>query len=213
MFEKRHLEKMRAERKKWKAHLQASTSDPHPKTNRFFTLSNHPVEDLYTPLDIEGHDYSGKIVFPGTYPFTRGVYPAMYRERPWTMRMFAGLGSGEDTNRRFRFLVDQGQTGLSVAFDLPTLMGYDSDNSKASGECGRCGVAVDTVKDMEILFNKLPIDKITTSMTINPPAAVIWAMYLVMAEKRGISWKQLGGTIQNDMLKEFIAQKTFMYPP
>ncbi|MEE9420961.1 MAG: methylmalonyl-CoA mutase family protein, partial [Desulfatiglandaceae bacterium] len=144
---------------------------------------------------------------------TRGTQPSMYRGRLWTMRMFAGLGSAKDTNRRFHLLVKEGQTGLSTAFDMPTLMGYDTDSPKARGECGKCGVAIDTLKDMEDLFEGLPIDKITTSMTINPPASVIWGMYIAMAEKRGIKGRFIGGTIQNDMLKEFIAQKTFMCPP
>ena len=136
----------------------------------------------------------------------------MYRGRLWTMRMFAGLGSAEDTDRRFHYLVEQGQTGLSVAFDMPTLMGYDTDSPKARGEMGKCGVGIDTLKDMEILFDGLPIDRITTSMTINPPASIIWAMYIAMAETGGIDRSQIGGTIQNDMLKEFAAQKTFMCP-
>jgi methylmalonyl-CoA mutase N-terminal domain/subunit len=151
--------------------------------------------------------------FPGDYPFIRGVQPSMYRGRLWTMRMFAGFGDAKDTNKRFHHLVNEGQTGLSIAFDMPTLMGYDSDSPKAKGECGRCGVAIDTLKDMEDLFEGLPIDKITTSQTINPPASVTWAMYIAMAEKKGIDRRVLGGTIQNDMLKEFIAQKTFMCPP
>ena len=137
----------------------------------------------------------------------------MYRGRLWTMRMFAGLGSSEETNRRFHYLVDHGQTGLSTAYDMPTLMGYDTEDPRSRGECGRCGVAIDTLKDMEILFDGLPVDQLTTSMTINPPAPVLWAMYIAMAEKRGVPRAKLGGTIQNDMLKEFIAQKTFMCPP
>ena len=168
---------------------------------------------MYTPADVKDQDFDADIGFPGDYPFTRGVQPSMYRGRLWTMRMFAGLGSALDTNQRFHLLVREGQTGLSTAFDMPTLMGYDSDSLKARGECGKCGVAIDTLKDMEDLFAGLPIDQITTSMTINPPAAVIWAMYIAMAENRGIDRKILGGTIQNDMLKEFVAQKTFMCPP
>ncbi|MDT8285327.1 MAG: methylmalonyl-CoA mutase family protein, partial [Thermovirgaceae bacterium] len=151
--------------------------------------------------------------FPGEYPFTRGVQPSMYRGRLWTMRMFAGLGSAKDTNRRFHHLVKAGQTGLSTAFDMPTLMGYDTESPKARGECGKCGVAIDTLRDMEDLFEGLPIDLITTSMTINPPAPVVWGMYIAVAENRGIDRGVIGGTIQNDMLKEFIAQKTFMCPP
>jgi methylmalonyl-CoA mutase N-terminal domain/subunit len=158
-------------------------------------------------------DYERDLGFPSQYPFTRGVQPSMYRGQLWTMRMFAGWGSAEDTNQRFHYLVEQGQTGLSVAFDYPTLMGYDTDSPKARGECGKCGVAIDTLQDMEILLDGLPIDRLTTSMTINPPASILWAMYITVAEKRGIPRHKLGGTIQNDMLKEFIAQKTFMCPP
>ena len=183
------------------------------RKKRFSTVSDLEIKDLYTPEDISEMDFEKDISFPCSYPFTRGVQPSMYRGRLWTMRMFAGLGSAEDTNKRFHYLVQQGQTGLSTAFDMPTLMGYDTDSPMARGECGKCGVAIDTLKDMEILFDGLPIDRITTSMTINPPASVIWAMYIAMAEKRGIPRNKLGGTIQNDMLKEFAAQKTFMCPP
>ncbi|MBI5967110.1 MAG: methylmalonyl-CoA mutase family protein, partial [Deltaproteobacteria bacterium] len=167
----------------------------------------------YSPEDIQEMDYERDLGFPSQYPFTRGVQPTMYRGQLWTMRMFAGWGSAEDTNKRFHYLVQEGQTGLSVAFDYPTLMGYDTDSPRGRGECGKCGVAIDTLKDMEILLDGLPIDRLTTSMTINPPASVIWAMYIAVAEKRGIPRYKLGGTIQNDMLKEFIAQKTFMCPP
>jgi len=190
----------------------AVTKNPERRA-RFSTVSDHPIKELYTPLDIQGLDYTRDLGFPGQFPFTRGVQPTMYRGKLWTMRMFAGLGSAKDTNERFRLLVEAGQTGLSTAFDMPTLMGYDTDSPKARGECGRCGVAIDTLDDMEVLFEDLPIDQITTSMTINPPAPVLWAMYIAMAEKRGIPRRVLGGTIQNDMLKEFIAQKTFMLPP
>ncbi|MBN1225390.1 MAG: methylmalonyl-CoA mutase family protein, partial [Deltaproteobacteria bacterium] len=183
------------------------------RLKRFSTVSDRTVKNIYTPLDIDDLDYSKEIAFPGVYPFTRGVQPSMYRGRLWTMRMFAGLGSAKDTNERFHLLVNEGQTGLSTAFDMPTLMGYDTDSPRSRGECGKCGVAIDSLKDMEILFDGLPIDKITTSMTINPPASILWAMYIAMAENRGIDRRIIGGTIQNDMLKEFIAQKTFMCPP
>jgi methylmalonyl-CoA mutase N-terminal domain/subunit len=183
------------------------------RLDRFSTVSDREIKRLYTPLDVKDHSFSRDLGFPGEYPFTRGVQPSMYRGRLWTMRMFAGLGSAKDTNRRFHLLVKEGQTGLSTAFDMPTLMGYDTDSPRARGECGKCGVAIDTLQDMEDLFDGLPIDKITTSMTINPPASVIWGMYIAMAEKRGIQGRDIGGTIQNDMLKEFIAQKTFMCPP
>jgi methylmalonyl-CoA mutase N-terminal domain/subunit len=197
----------------WKEKISRVFAARPERLNRFSTVSDWKINDLYTPADVKNQDFATDIGFPGDYPFTRGVQPSMYRGRLWTMRMFAGLGSAEDTNKRFHHLVREGQTGLSTAFDMPTLMGYDSDAHKARGECGKCGVAIDTLKDMEDLFAGLPIDQITTSMTINPPAAIMWAMYIAMAENRGIDRKILGGTIQNDMLKEFSAQKTFMCPP
>ena len=213
MFTKENIEKIDGDTKKWQKVYKESIAKAPERLKRFSTVSDHPVQSLYTPFDIKDLDYSNDIGFPNQYPFTRGVQPTMYRGKLWTMRMFAGLGSAKDTNERFHLLVNEGQTGLSTAFDMPTLMGYDTDSPKSRGECGRCGVAIDTLKDMEILFDGLPIDKITTSMTINPPAAVMWAMYIAMAEKRGIPREMIGGTIQNDMLKEFIAQKTFMCPP
>ncbi len=176
-------------------------------------LSNLEIQPLYTPLDHPTTDYMKELGFPGEFPYTRGVYPTMYRGRPWTMRQFAGLGTAEETHHRFKYLLDRGQMGLSVAFDLPTLMGCDSDHPMSKGEVGLCGVAIDTLKDMEILFDGIPMDKVTTSMTINAPAAVIFAMYLAVAKKRGISLRKIGGTIQNDILKEFIAQKEWIYPP
>lgn len=179
----------------------------------FTTVSHHPVKRLYTPLDIADMDYERDIGFPGEYPFTRGVYPTMYRGRLWTMRQFAGFGTAFDTNRRFKYLLEQGQTGLSVAFDLPTLMGVDADDPAAAGEVGKCGVAVSSLEDMEVLFDGIPLDQVTTSMTINAPASVIFAMYLVVAEKQGADWKKISGTIQNDILKEYIAQKEWIYPP
>jgi len=177
------------------------------------TVSGRRIKELYTPLDIPGFDYKRELGFPGEYPFTRGVHPTMYKGRLWTMRQFSGFGTAEDTNKRYKYLLAQGQTGLSVAFHLPTLMGMDSDHPMARGEIGKCGVAIDSLADMEILFDGIPLDKITTSMTINPPAAVLWAMYIAVAEKQGVSSKVISGTIQNDMLKEFIAQKTFIFPP
>ncbi len=213
MFKEEQLEKVRKGKGQWERELASQISLMPERKKRFSTVSDLEIQALYTPEDIRDLDFERDIGFPGLFPFTRGVQPSMYRGRLWTMRMFAGLGSAEDTNRRFHFLVQQGQTGLSTAFDMPTLMGYDTDSPMARGECGKCGVAIDTLKDMEILFDGLPIDRITTSMTINPPAPVIWAMYIAMAEKRGIPRKKLGGTIQNDMLKEFAAQKTFMCPP
>jgi methylmalonyl-CoA mutase, N-terminal domain len=180
---------------------------------RFSTVSDLEILPLYTPESISAESFLEDIGFPGQYPFTRGVQPTMYRGRLWTMRMFSGFGSAEDTNRRYKYLLSQGQNGLSVAFHYPTLMGYDSDSPRSRGEVGQCGVAIDSLKDMEILFDGIPLDQVTTSMTINPPAAILLAMYIAVAEKQGVSKKQIGGTIQNDMLKEFIAQKTFMLPP
>jgi methylmalonyl-CoA mutase, N-terminal domain len=168
---------------------------------------------VYTPDDIPGFQPEKDLGSAGEYPFTRGVYRNMYCGKRWTMRQFAGFGTAEDTNRRFHYLLGQGQTGLSVAFDYPTLFGYDSDHPLARGEVGRCGVAIDSLADMEALFSGIPLDRITTSMTTNAPAAILWGMYLVVAEKQGADWKELSGTIQNDILKEYIAQKTFIYPP
>ena len=183
------------------------------KEAEFTTVSGRKIKELYSPLDLDGFDYLKELGFPGEYPFTRGIHPSMYRGRLWTMRQFSGFGTAEDTNKRYKYLLSQGQTGLSVAFHLPTLMGIDSDNPLAQGEIGTCGVAVDSLADMEILFGGIPLDKISTSMTINPPAAVLWAMYIAVAEKQGVSPKVISGTIQNDILKEYIAQKTFVFPP
>ncbi|MEJ2209508.1 MAG: methylmalonyl-CoA mutase family protein, partial [Anaerolineae bacterium] len=177
------------------------------------TTSSAPVDRLYTPLDVAGLDYERDLGFPGEYPYTRGVHATMHRGRLWTMRMFAGFGTAEETNARYKYLLEHGETGLSVAFDMPTLYGYDTDAPEALGEFGKCGVAISSLADMEILFDGIPVDEVTTSMTINSPAAVIWAMYIAMAEKRGIPLEVLGGTIQNDILKEFIAQKEFIFPP
>jgi len=213
LFKKGEVAKIASEKKAWQKQLREKPATaPSPKQD-FATVSGTEVQDLYAPPDMKAFDYRAKLGFPGKYPYTRGVQASMYRGKPWTMRMFAGLGSAEETNERFHYLVDHGQTGLSTAFDMPTLMGYDTEDSMSRGECGTCGVAIDTLEDMEILFDRLPVDQLTTSMTINPPAPVLWAMYIAMAEKTGIPRAKLGGTIQNDMLKEFIAQKTFMCPP
>ncbi|MBN1667517.1 MAG: methylmalonyl-CoA mutase family protein [Anaerolineales bacterium] len=177
------------------------------------TTSSEAIERLYTPLDLANQAYLAEIGFPGEYPFTRGVHASLHRGRLWTMRMFAGFGTAEETNQRFKFLLDQGQTGLSVAFDLPTLMGYDTDAPEALGEFGKCGVAISSLQDMEILFADIPLERVSTSMTINSPAAIIWAMYIVAAEKQGVRPEQLRGTIQNDILKEYIAQKEYIFPP
>jgi len=179
----------------------------------FTTASGRPIRRLYDPTDVADIDYLRDIGFPGEPPFTRGVHPTGHRGRLWTIRMFAGFGTVEETNQRYRYLLDHGETGLSVAFDLPTLMGYDSDDPQAAGEFGRCGVGVSSLADMEILFRGIPLGEITTSMTINSPAAVIWAMYIAAAEKQGYPRAQLGGTTQNDILKEYIAQNEFIFPP
>jgi len=208
------LEELQHKLQQWEdTTLQSSLSEGKERKDTFITTSSEPVDRLYTPLDIPDLDYKRDLGFPGEYPYTRGIHPTMYRGRPWTMRMFAGFGTAEETNERFRYLLEQGQTGLSVAFDLATLMGYDSDSPEALGEFGKCGVAISSLKDMEILFKDIPLDKVSTSMTINSPAAVIWAMYIATAEKQGIKSEELRGTIQNDILKEYIAQKEYIFPP
>ena len=179
----------------------------------FTTISGHPIRRLYTPADLPNWDPDRDLGLPGESPYTRGIHSTMYRSRLWTMRQFAGFGTAEDTNQRFRYLLAQGQTGLSTAFDLPTLMGYDSDHPLSEGEVGKCGVAISSLADMEVLFDKIPLANVTTSMTINSPAAVIWAMYLAVAEKQGADWNKISGTLQNDILKEYIAQKEYIYPP
>ena len=171
------------------------------------------IKSVYTPEDVADIDYSKDIGLPGEFPFTRGIHPTMYRGRLWTMRQFSGFGTAEDTNKRFKYLLRHGETGLSTAFDMPTLMGYDSDNNRAAGEVGVCGVAIDTIADMEILFDGIPLDEVTVSMTINAPAAILLSMYIAVADKRGIPLNKLGGTTQNDMLKEYIAQKEWIFPP
>src|ERR1700681_2681523 len=191
-----------------------ATGEKSPeRSSEFTTVSGYPIRRLYSPSDLSGWEPDRDLGLPGAPPYTRGIHPAMYRSRLWTMRQFAGFGSAEDTNKRFRFLLSQGQTGLSVAFDLPTLMGYDSDDVLAAGEVGKCGVAISSLADMEILFDQIPLGGVSTSMTINSPAAIIWAMYLAVAEKQGVNWSQLGGTLQNDILKEYIGQKEYIYPP
>ena len=177
------------------------------------TISGIPLQPLYDPGSLHEHHFEDKQGYPGLPPYTRGVYPSMYRDKLWTMRQFAGFGSATDTNSRYKYLLTQGQDGLSVAFDMPTLMGRDSDDEHSAGEVGRCGVAIDTLADMEVLFDSIDLGQITTSMTINSPAPILFAMYLAVAEKKGISREKLGGTIQNDILKEYIAQKEYVYPP
>ncbi len=214
MDDKAKLNELREDQDRWEeATLQRTLNRFPERRDTFITTSSAPVERLYTPLDIADFNYERDLGFPGQYPFTRGVQPTMHRGRLWTMRMFAGFGTAEETNARYKYLLKHGETGLSVAFDMPTLYGYDTDDPEAEGEFGKCGVAVSSLADMEILFDGIPVDEITTSMTINSPAAVIWAMYIAAAEKRGIPMEILGGTTQNDILKEYIAQKEFIFPP
>jgi len=216
MYDRKKLDELKDSLEKWERESLKKTSASMPEqhaSRKFITTSSEPINQLYTPLDVADVDYASSLGLPGEYPFTRGVHPTLYRGKLWTMRMFAGFGSAEETNARFKYLLDQGQTGLSIAFDLATLMGYDSDQPEALGEFGKCGVAVSSLKDMEILLNGIPLDKVSTSMTINSPAAIIWAMYIAAAEKQGVRADQLRGTIQNDILKEFIAQKEFIFPP
>ena len=199
---------------KWKKKILEPALAKHPeRRGEFITTSSQKVDRLYTPLDTAHIDFPRDISYPGEFPYTRGIHSTMYRGRLWTMRMFAGFGSARETNERFKYLLKQGQTGLSTAFDLPTLYGYDSDSPFAAGEFGECGVGVSSLKDMSILFNDIPLDKVTTSMTINSPAAMIWAMYIANAENQGVPKSKLGGTIQNDILKEYIAQKEYIFPP
>jgi len=213
MFTDKTLQEAREGRKKWENEAEQARKQRTERKSRFATVSDLEIKAIYTPEDVKDLDFARDIGYPGIFPFTRGCQPTMYRGREWTFRMFSGMGGAEDTNRRWHHLLKEGETGLSTAFDFPTLMGYDTDSPRARGECGKCGVAIDTLRDLEILTGGIPLDSVTTSMTINPPASVLWAMYLVVADKAGIAWDRIGGTIQNDMLKEFIAQKTFMLPP
>ena len=209
MSTKRKDEKLKERASRWRT--QAQSFDE--RQDSFITTSGVPIERIYTPLDIADLDSIRDLGFPGEYPYTRGVHCTGYRGKLWTMRMFAGFGCAEETNARYKYLLAHGETGLSVAFDFPTLNGYDTDDPEAKGEFGKCGVGISSLADMEILFDGLPVDEITTSMTINGPAAVIWAMYLANARKRGIPLDRLGGTIQNDILKEYMAQNAFIFPP
>ena len=193
--------------------LRGSLKKQPESRKEFVTISGVPVGSLYTPLDLGTKSYEERLGMPGEYPFTRGIHPTMYRGRLWTMRMFAGYGDAEDTNRRFKYLMEHGETGLSVAFDMPTLYGYDTDAPEAKGEFGTCGVAVSSLRDMETLFGGIDVASVSTSMSINSPASVLWAMYLAMAEERKIPWTKLRGTIQNDILKEYQAQKEWIFPP
>jgi methylmalonyl-CoA mutase N-terminal domain/subunit len=214
MYDQKKLDDLKDSLERWEETTLHKTLGSMPeRRDRFITTSSESISRLYTPLDVADMEYASSLGLPGEYPYTRGIHPTLHRGKLWTMRMFAGFGTAEETNQRFKYLLEQGQTGLSIAFDLATLMGYDTDQPEALGEFGKCGVAISSLKDMEILLDGIPLDKVSSSMTINSPAAVIWAMYIVAAEKQGVRADHLRGTIQNDILKEFIAQKEFIYPP
>lgn len=213
MFNEKDLEKIKAGKKKWTEGTLAKTLSKAPEKKAKTTWSGTPVECLYTPAEIADLDYESKLGYPGEYPYTRGVQPNMFRGRFWTMRQYAGFGSAKETNARYRYLLGQGQTGLSVAFHLPTQAGYDSDHPLSMGEVGKVGAAIDHIGDMRILFDQIPLDKVTTSMTVNAAATALLAMYLSVAEEQGAKYDQLGGTIQNDVLKEIICRGQYIYPP
>ncbi len=214
MYDREKLAQLRQALEKWEeTSLHKSLASIPERQDQFITTSSEPIGRLYTPLDVSDLDYEHDLGLPGEYPYTRGIHPTQHRGKLWTMRMFAGFGTAEETNARFKYLLEQGQTGLSIAFDLPTLMGYDTDAPESLGEFGKCGVAVSSLKDMELLLEGIPLDKVSTSMTINSPAAIIWAMYIAAAEMQGVGPDQLRGTTQNDILKEYIAQKEFIFPP
>ncbi len=209
MFSTEELNLIRQQGSRWRE----KNADKRERKAAYKTLSQIPVEAVYTPEHLESVDFGADVGLPGEFPYLRGVHPGGYRDRLWTMRMFAGFGLPEETNQRFRFLLDNGQTGLSTAFDMPTLYGYDTDDPRAAGEFGKCGVAVSSLADMETLFDGIPLGQVTTSMTINSPAAIIWAMYIVVAEKQGVPLDRIGGTLQNDILKEYLAQNEYIFPP
>jgi len=214
MFDEKVLEKIKAGKQNWdQGPVQKTLAKAKEQKPVFTTISGTPVERLYTPLDVAGMDYDRDLSYPGMFPYTRGVQPTMYRGRYWTMRQYAGFGTAKQTNERYRYLLNQGQTGLSVAFHLPTQAGYDSDDPLSMGEVGKVGVAIDSIEDMKVLFDGIPLDKVSTSMTINAAATVLLGMYLTMAEEQGVSWDKVSGTIQNDVLKEIICRGQYIYPP
>jgi len=215
MFEQADLEEIRSAKAAWEEETLEPVLDRFDERTETFTTDTEgqEVDRLYTPEDIEDFDYEEDLGYPGEEPYTRGVYPTMYRGRLWTMRQYAGMGTAEETNERFRYLLDEGQTGLSMAFDLPTQMGYDSDDPMAAGEVGKTGVAIDSLRDMEMVFEGIPLDEVSTSMTINAPASVLLAMYIAVGDRQGVDRAELRGTIQNDVLKEYIARNTYIYPP
>ena len=214
MLEDKKLNEIRESLGSWdEKNVQKAISKFPERKENFVTTSDLEIKRLYTPLDLEEVDYNEDLGFPGQYPYTRGVQPTMYRGRLWTMRQYAGFGNAEESNERYKYLLEQGQTGLSIAFDLPTQIGYDSDHGLSEGEVGKVGVAIDSLKDMEILFDGIPLEKVSTSMTINAPASILLAMYIAVAQKQGTSANKLRGTIQNDILKEYIARGTYIFPP
>jgi len=214
MFNKDEIKKIKQSKEEWENNALKKTLERFPeRKEKFVTGSGKEVARLYTPDNLEEFDYNKELNFPGEFPYTRGVQPTMYRGRLWTMRQYAGFGTAEESNKRYKYLLKQGQTGLSVAFDLPTQIGYDSDHPMSLGEVGKVGVAIDSLKDMETLFDGIPLDKVSTSMTINAPATILLAMYIAVAEKQGVSPDRLKGTIQNDVLKEYIARGTYIFPP
>lgn len=213
MFDKKKIEEIRQRKLEWEKEIVSKSLKKLLERGEFFTRSDIPVNRVYTPLDIPKFDYLRDLGFPGEYPLVRGVYPTMYRARFWTMRQYAGFGTAEQTNQRFKYLLQQGQKGLSVAFDFPTQVGYDCDHPMAQGEVGKAGVSVSALQDMEIVFDEIPLDKITTSMTINAPANILLAMYIAVGQKQGLEQLQFGGTIQNDVLKEYVARGMYIFPP
>jgi methylmalonyl-CoA mutase N-terminal domain/subunit len=214
MFEREKIHEIEKSKKEWEGKKLEPTLRRFPERKKEFVTSyEDEIERLYTPLDIENLDYLKDLGFPGEYPFTRGVQPTMYRGKLWTMRQYAGFGSAEESNKRYKYLLEQGQTGLSIAFDLPTQIGFDSDDPMSEGEVGKVGVAIDSLKDMEILFDGIPLDKVSVSMTINSTAMILLAMLMTIAKKQGVPYEKLRGTIQNDILKEYIARGTYIFPP
>ncbi len=213
MFDKQKLKETKQGKENWENETVSKSLEKLPEKGEFSTSSNIPINRIYTPLDIADFDYLRDLGFPGEYPLTRGVYPTMYRARLWTMRQYAGFGTAEQTNQRFKYLLEHGQTGLSVAFDFPTQVGYDCDHPMAAGEVGKVGVSTSTLRDMEILFDGIPLDKVTTSMTINAPTNILLAMYIAVGQKQGLEQPQLGGTVQNDILKEYVARGMYIFPP
>jgi methylmalonyl-CoA mutase N-terminal domain/subunit len=213
LFDKQKLKETKQGKENWEKEIVSKSLKKLPEKGEFSTSSNIPINRIYTPLDIADFEYLRDLGFPGEYPLTRGVYPTMYRARLWTMRQYAGFGTAEQTNQRFKYLLEHGQKGLSVAFDFPTQVGYDCDHPMARGEVGRAGVSVSTLRDMEIVFDGIPLNKITTSMTINAPTNVLLAMYIAVGQKHGVEQAQLGGTVQNDILKEYVARGMYIFPP